>query len=46
LKGADYRVDLALSKLEELGEDHYPLTVRKVRKMKHGYKENGFVSYF
>jgi hypothetical protein len=46
LKGADYRVEVALGRIESLGEEQYPLAVGKVRKMRYGYKENGFVSYF
>jgi hypothetical protein len=46
LKGADPRVGDALTALEEITAERYPLSNRKVLRMRQGFLQHGFASFF
>jgi hypothetical protein len=46
IKGADLRIGGSLKALLDLSDSRFPLTHAKTRKMRDGFAEHGFASYF
>jgi hypothetical protein len=46
LKGTDPRVGDALAKLEEITHEQFPLSHKKVLRMREGFQQHGFASFF
>jgi hypothetical protein len=46
LKGVDVRLEKALLDLEAITEEGFPLTYARARRMREGFQQHGFASYF